>query len=375
MTLIQDSLTIRDALVSDAKQLCKWWSDGEIMKHSGFPDGLEIDLEEICSRLINATDRLRICMIEFEGKPIGEMNYKRIRVADEGIDSDDTRTDVAQIGIKICDFSMQNQGLGTRLLSMLIDALFRYYGFSKIVLDTNLKNIRAQHVYRKLGFEITKINEDSWVNQLGEKQSSIDYELPKENWAYSEKYLYIRHETPQDYFEVERLTRTAFWRDDSLCDEHFLVHKLRKTYAFVRELDFVAILDEEIIGHIIYSVSQIEGSDGNLTEVLTFGPLSVLPKFQNKGYGKALLRHSLHIAKDLSYRAVIIFGHPNYYPQFGFKRASEFGITTAEGKNSDAFMALPLYEGALTGLNGRFLLDSVYENLNPAEVLEFDGKF
>ena len=68
------------------------------------------------------------------------------------------------------------------LLSMLIASLFRDLGFEKIIPDTNLKNERAQHVYEQLGFTKLRVNENAWKDQLGEWQSSVDYELYPENF-------------------------------------------------------------------------------------------------------------------------------------------------------------------------------------------------
>ena len=104
-------------------------------------------------------------IIEYNHCPIGEANYRRVDI------------NVVEIGIKICDFSMQNKGLGKIILSMLIESLFNDYGFEKIILDTNLNNKRAQHVYEKLGFQKIRTNMNSWKDQLGQLQSSIDYEL------------------------------------------------------------------------------------------------------------------------------------------------------------------------------------------------------
>jgi len=172
MILTKDNLTIRNALSSDAEQLCAWWNDGEVMAHAGFPNGLGITAEEIRADIAKNTDEtMRVHIIESAGRPIGEMNYRNIGYG------------VAEIGIKICDSTVQEKGLGTTLLSMFIDALFTHFGYIKIILDTNIKNGRAQHVYEnKLGFKKLRINENSWHNQLGEPQSSIDYELTKENW-------------------------------------------------------------------------------------------------------------------------------------------------------------------------------------------------
>lgn len=81
-----------------------------------------------------------------------------------------------EIGIKICNSDFQGKGLGRVILSMLIEKLFST-GYELIFLDTNLKNTRAQHVYELLGFKKIAVNENSWKDQLGELQTSIDYEL------------------------------------------------------------------------------------------------------------------------------------------------------------------------------------------------------
>lgn len=67
---------------------------------------------------------------------------------------------------------------------MLINDLFKDFGYKKIVLDTNVNNLRAQHVYEKLGFQKLRVNVDVWKNQLGELQSSIDYELEEKDFIY-----------------------------------------------------------------------------------------------------------------------------------------------------------------------------------------------
>ena len=87
-----------------------------------------------------------------------------------------------EIGIKICEFDYQEKGLGRMVLSMLIEELFNM-GAQLIFLDTNLNNTRAQHVYEKLGFKRITIHYDSWRNQLGELQSSVDYELTKDDFC------------------------------------------------------------------------------------------------------------------------------------------------------------------------------------------------
>ena len=159
MNLQYKNLIIRDAVAADAEQLTAWWNDGSVMAHAGFPSGLGTTVEKVIAGLGNG----RLILIENE-RLIGEACYRKVG---EGI---------AEIGIKICVFDCQNRGIGKIVLSMLIRYLFDN-GFDKIVLDTNLENKRAQHVYESLGFRKVHVNIDSWTDQVGKLQSSVDYEL------------------------------------------------------------------------------------------------------------------------------------------------------------------------------------------------------
>lgn len=165
MDLHYQDLCIRNATIEDAKQLEIWWNDGKVMAHAGFPNGTGQTEEEIAMKLQTDVINHQRCIIMYKNQAIGECNYRNI--------GDDT----AEIGIKICDFTLHNKGLGKIILSMLIESLFNDLGFKKIVLDTNFNNKRAQHVYEQLGFHQVRINVDAWKNQLGELQTSIDYEL------------------------------------------------------------------------------------------------------------------------------------------------------------------------------------------------------
>ena len=165
MQMQYKNLTIRDAVAADAAQLAAWWNDGAVMAHAGFPNGLGTTVEEVIAGLGNG----RLVLEEGE-RLIGEACYRKVG---EGI---------AEIGIKICETDCQNRGLGRIILSMLISWLFAQ-GFEKIVLDTNLTNLRAQHVYESLGFRKLRINYDSWTDQLGNKQSAVDYELTEDSFV------------------------------------------------------------------------------------------------------------------------------------------------------------------------------------------------
>lgn len=165
-------IVIRNATAADAIMLETWWNDGTIMAHAGFPNGTGQMAEEIAEKIKNDADKVhRRMIIELAGTPIGETNYCQMS---EG---------VAEIGIKICDFSKHNKGYGKIILSMLISYLFDELGYKKIVLDTNLSNKRAQHVYEQLGFRKVRVRENSWRNQLGELQSAVDYELAQDEFV------------------------------------------------------------------------------------------------------------------------------------------------------------------------------------------------
>ena len=112
----------------------------------------------------DSDDTKRRLIIEYKNMLIGEMSFYVYENAKY------------EIGIKICESDYQEKGLGRIILCMLIEELF-HMGAQLIFLDTNLNNTRAQHVYEKLGFKKVAIHNDSWRNQLGELQSSVDYEL------------------------------------------------------------------------------------------------------------------------------------------------------------------------------------------------------
>lgn len=155
-----------------------------------------------------------------------------------------------------------------------------------------------------------------------------------------------------------------------------MVHMMRENEG-IRELTFVAELEDEIVGHVIYSKgSYILQSDGTKKKALNFGPLSVLSKYQKKGIGSALMKYSIKRAKELGYGAILFFGHPTYYPKFGFKEAKEFGITTKKGDNFPAFMAMELQEGNLSGVTGRYVEAPIYDDsLTKEAAKEYDKLF
>jgi len=170
MNISLDAIRIRNAVSADCRQLADWWNDGMVMAHAGFPNGIDTTPDKIARQIANdCNEKGRTLIIEFHGRSIGEMSYRNIG------------NNTAEIGIKICEADCQGKGLGRIFLSMFIKELFSM-GFTKIILDTNLKNLRAQHIYELLGFQKIRVNYDSWRDQLGEWQSSVDYELTFEHF-------------------------------------------------------------------------------------------------------------------------------------------------------------------------------------------------
>lgn len=185
----------------------------------------------------------------------------------------------------------------------------------------------------------------------------------------------IRLEEKSDFRDVENLVREAFWDlYKPGCDEHLLAHNLRKIDAFIPELDFVACDEEIIVGIIMYSKAKIVNENNKEFEVLCMGPLGILPSYQSRGIGTLLMEHSIKVAQALNFKAIVIFGNPNYYHRFGFKNANKYNIQTSWGANFEEFMVLELEEGSLEGISGRFYEDSVFQ-IDKEELNVFEKQF
>ncbi len=191
----------------------------------------------------------------------------------------------------------------------------------------------------------------------------------------------IRLIEEKDHHEVEHMTRRAFWNVNMPgCDEHYYAHRLWTDQAYLPELSFVAEKDGRIIGAILYIQTHIKTGKGETLNTLSFGPLCVDPLYQRSGVGGMLLKRSMEHAKALGHTSIFICGVPAYYPRFGFKPASVFGVTMPDGSSFDAFMAIELTHGALCGINGKFYepevcICDVHDPQYMEAVEEFDKAF
>lgn len=150
--------------------------------------------------------------------------------------------------------------------------------------------------------------------------------------------MIIREEKPSDYEAVFDLIKEAFFEaEHSDGTEQNLVENLRKGTSFVPELSLVAVGNDEIVGHILFTVGKV-GEEA----VLVLAPLSVKPSHQRMGIGKALIKRGHEIARTLGYGYAFVLGSEHYYPKFGYVPASTLGFEVPGGFPDSNFMAIKL---------------------------------
>lgn len=174
----------------------------------------------------------------------------------------------------------------------------------------------------------------------------------------NDAYMNIRLETPQDYREVENLTREAFWNVYCPgCREHYVLNRYRSNPDFIPELDFVLEEDGKIIGHVMYSKASVVLDNGTEFPVWTFGPISIHPDYKRKGYGLKLLQYSIERAKAIGVGCLCMEGNIEFYKHAGFVLASSLNIHYhGEPKESEVpyFLAQELVPGYLNGIEGTY---------------------
>jgi putative acetyltransferase len=154
----------------------------------------------------------------------------------------------------------------------------------------------------------------------------------------------IRPESPEDAESVRRLNRAAFEGPH----EGEIVDQIRAAGGVV--LSLVAETDDELVGHILFS--EVTVGDAGVAG-LGLAPMAVLPEYQNRGIGSALVRRGLELLRAGGAPFVVVLGHPAYYPRFGFVPASSLGLASEyEGVPDEAFMVVELAAGGLAGVSG-----------------------
>ena len=226
------------------------------------------------------------------------------------------------------------------------------------------KNVRAVSFYQREQFMIQSENmEDS----TGEKELIMQWREKE-----MKPLITIRNEEETDYERVEKITREAFYNMYMPgCVEHYLVHIMREHEDFVPELDFVLERDGEVVGNIMYTKARLVDENKEEKEILTFGPISVLPGYQRMGYGKLLMEHSFERAKALGYDVIVIFGSPANYVSSGFKSCKKYHVCMENGKYPAAMMVKELVSGTLDGRKW-FYYDSPVMAISEEEAARYD---
>ena len=170
----------------------------------------------------------------------------------------------------------------------------------------------------------------------------------------------IRQEIPSDYPFVFEVVKSAF-EDEEYSDhtEHFLVERLRKSIEFIPELSLVAVLDNEIVGHILLSPIKIVNKHQSFVS-LALAPVSVKPEFQGKGIGSALIKGSHKKAIDLGFDSIVLIGHEEYYPRFGYEMISKFNIEIPFDAPAENCMILELKKNALDKVSGKVVYPAAF---------------
>lgn len=170
--------------------------------------------------------------------------------------------------------------------------------------------------------------------------------------------IVIRPESPDDRDGISELTRRAF-----ACEEEVgLIIDIRNSEYFIPGLSLVAVQDDAIVGHILFSKIRLKTEAGEIP-VLSLAPMAVSPEYQRQGIGIRLVEAGLEEAGRLGHTIVVVIGHPEYYPRFGFKPARANGIDIGLEVPDEAFMVLELEEGALANLDGIIQFSPPFEKL------------
>jgi Predicted acetyltransferase len=157
----------------------------------------------------------------------------------------------------------------------------------------------------------------------------------------------IRPERQEDIPDIYELNQLVFGQDT----EAKLVEHVREGPNYIPELALVALVDDKIVGYILFSKIGIQNGDVRY-ESLALAPMVVHPSLRKQGIGSKLIAHGLQKATDLGYTSVLVLGHEYYYPKFGFVPAAKWNIKPPFEVPADVFMARELVPNALTNISG-----------------------
>lgn len=175
----------------------------------------------------------------------------------------------------------------------------------------------------------------------------IQYVTLVSNWKEGELVI-IRPEKVEDHEQLYNVNLQAFGQSV----EPELVNRLRASQWYIPELSLVAEEEGKIVGHILFTAIGVRRDDNSVAAILSLGPVAVLPDYQGKKVGSRLIQKGLERCVELGYGLVVLIGHPEYYPRFGFKPARPLGFSLPLDAPDDAFMVIELIPGEVARVCG-----------------------
>lgn len=169
----------------------------------------------------------------------------------------------------------------------------------------------------------------------------------------------VRPEISDDIDKIDEIYRRAFETDL----EANLVKAIRGSEYFIPELSLVAVKQTRVVGHILFSGIKIIGEREEIP-ALALAPMAVLPEYQRQTIGSQLVYQGLLESANLGHKIVIVVGHPEYYPRFGFKLARNYGIRAPFDVPDEAFLVLELEVGALKDIRGVVKYNPAFNTVN-----------
>ncbi len=185
----------------------------------------------------------------------------------------------------------------------------------------------------------------------------------------------IRNEEEKDFRRVEEVAREAFWNlYFPGAHEHYVVHKMRNSVDFIKELAFVIEVDGIIEGAIFYTHSKIILKNGEHFKTISFGPVFISPKLHRQSLGRKLITHSIEKAKAMGFSGILTLGYPYHYETYGFVGGKRYKISMADGNYYTGLLALPLSDNAFGNIEGCASFSADLD-VTEEEVAEFDKTF
>jgi putative acetyltransferase len=171
--------------------------------------------------------------------------------------------------------------------------------------------------------------------------------------------MLIRPEEQEDIVQIHEVNLLAFGQEN----EAKLVDLLRESNAFIPGLSLVAVIDNEIVGHILFSKITIVSETSIQEAGLALAPMAVRPDRQKQGIGSRLVKAGLNKARELGYKSVIVLGHEQYYPRFGFIPAVKWNIKAPFDVPENVFMAIELVPDSLANVSGTVRYPDEFEDV------------